>query len=161
MYYSKLALSFLLLFGSTFFVGCSSELPSSVSLNLASDSRQARLESELSVLNQERIRVEAERARHDTAVTAYLMNHKMATAAIVAGVGGTGVALDSSNEFSEEAEQIGAGMATMAAIYAIANFEEVAEVTNEMANASVIQEQYLQRLKQLDVQIAERQEKLQ
>jgi hypothetical protein len=39
----------------------------------------------------------------DRRVADYLMNHKMATAAIVAGAGRSGMVLDANNKFSDEA----------------------------------------------------------
>ncbi len=70
-------------------------------------------------------------------VLAYMMDHKMATAAIVAGVGGAAVAWDPKNEFSEEAKEIGTVGAVVAAIWALANLEEVTQVAGELAKADV------------------------
>jgi septal ring factor EnvC (AmiA/AmiB activator) len=68
-------------------------------------------------------------------VKAFMLNHKMAIAAITAGVGGAGVALNPRNEFSKDAEAIGGMVAVVAAIYALANAEEIAQVADALFQA--------------------------
>lgn len=72
---------------------------------------------------------------YEVKVEAYMMNHKLAVAAILAGFGGATVALDANNEFSDEAESLGAVAAAIAALYAIANTEEVLQVGDYLIQA--------------------------
>ena len=63
------------------------------------------------------------------------MDHKMVVVALAAGVAGAGVALDSNNSFSEDAKNVGGWVAGIAAIYALANFDEVSDVVNNLNQA--------------------------
>jgi len=131
-------------------IGCSKN---SEYLGNYDGSRRARLEAELGTLNQERIRCESERARHETSVSAYLMDHKLASAALVAGAGGAVIAYDPDNELSDEVQAVGGITSAFAMIYAAANWNEVSEVANEITKASLVQTQYKQQLVNLDRQI--------
>lgn len=68
-------------------------------------------------------------------VEAYMMNHKMALAAISAGIVGTGVALDSTSTFSSDEKTVGGLLAAGAALWALNNTEELAEVADTMNQA--------------------------
>ena len=68
-------------------------------------------------------------------VRAYLLNHKMATAAIVLGVGGVAVNIDDQSNFSEDAKAAGAIGAVVAGIYAFNYPDEVLEVADVLVQA--------------------------
>jgi len=77
----------------------------------------------------------SQRANHKSQVDSYLMEHKMAVAAIALGFAGANVAIDADNEFAEEAEEIGALVGVIAAIYVLTHMDEVAEVVEVMTKA--------------------------
>jgi septal ring factor EnvC (AmiA/AmiB activator) len=68
-------------------------------------------------------------------VRGYMLEHKMAIAAIVAGVGGADVALDTTNTFSDDAKNIAGPVVLLAAVWAAANFNEVTEVVKTLDEA--------------------------
>jgi hypothetical protein len=68
-------------------------------------------------------------------VQAYMMEHKMAVAAIAAGAVGAGTALDDSGQFTEDARAVGAVVGLVAVGWALFNMEEVVHVGSELANA--------------------------
>ena len=68
-------------------------------------------------------------------VEAYAMNHKMALTAITLGLGGTAVALDSTTTFSNDEKTVGGLVAAGAALWALNNTEELAEVADTMNQA--------------------------
>src|SRR5690606_13691547 len=109
-------------------------------------------------LSQQRSALENFRGR----VKAYMMDHKLAIAAIAAGLGGAGVALDPANEFSAEARQIGGLVAVGAALYALANAEEVAQVADQLvqadAHADTLQGQIDSTLQELRSELFQLQE---
>jgi hypothetical protein len=80
-------------------------------------------------------RHKAELADLERRVSAFLMNHKMATAAILAGAAGGVVAIDSNSEFSDELQGAGAVVGVVALIWAANNMEEVIEVASTLAQA--------------------------
>ena len=128
-----------------FVVGCdsgSSAGNSAASSFVSTDAHNARLEQELGQIRQEVIRLQSEKARHKIAVDNYMMNHKMAIAAIGAGVGGAAIAIDADNEFSDEAQTAASVVGLAATIWGLANFEEVSSVASELAKASSTQKQY-------------------
>ena len=73
--------------------------------------------------------------RHESATMAYMLNHKLAVAAIVAGVGGAEVALDPDNAFTNDAKIVGGVVALLAAAWAGANMPEVLEVSDALVQA--------------------------
>lgn len=81
-------------------------------------------------------------------VEAYMMNHKMAVAAIASAAGGSAVALDSENEFSDEAQAVGGLVGAIGVAYTIANFEEVSTVFDQLMQADA-------HVKRLEAQIAD------
>ncbi len=95
------------------------------------------LSKKYTLAQQESYTLKNDIARYQREVNAYLMNHKMATAAIVGGMGGTSVALEDGNTFSQEAKNIGAGIAILSAFYAIDNAGEVIEVADKLNQADV------------------------
>ena len=78
---------------------------------------------------------EAALTDYQTDVERYLMNHKMAVAAIIAGAGGSAVAIDRNNEFSDEARTMGGVAAAIALFWAMDNMGEVIEVADTLAQA--------------------------
>ncbi|WP_395752135.1 hypothetical protein [Prosthecobacter sp.] len=111
------------------------------------------LESEISVLRRDMTATENQRADHQTRVTEYMMDHKMAIAALAAGAAGAGVAMDNNNEFSDDAKAIGGVTATIAVLWAIANHEEVLEVADCMAKASAVQTDYKNRISRMSQRV--------
>jgi peptidoglycan hydrolase CwlO-like protein len=73
--------------------------------------------------------------RHESATMAYMLNHKLAVAAVVAGVGGAEVALDPDNAFTSDAQVVGGVVALLAAAWAVGNMPEVLEVADALAQA--------------------------
>ncbi len=104
------------------------------------------LENEASILRRDITATENQQADHQTRVNEYMMDHKMAIAALAAGVAGAGVAFDESNEFSEDAKGLGGATAVIAGLWALANYEEVIEVADRMAKASAMQNDYKNRI---------------
>jgi len=84
----------------------------------------------------------SELADYEGRVQAFMMNHKMAIAALTAGTGGTAVALDPTNEFSDEARQVGGIVGAIGAFYCLSNFEECSHVGDQLTQASAQVDQY-------------------
>jgi len=78
---------------------------------------------------------ESELSDYKRRVTAYMMDHKMAIAALALGVSGTAVALDSTNKFSSDAKAMAGIAAAVAAIWALDNAREVAAVADQLTQA--------------------------
>ena len=85
----------------------------------------------------------AELADYNRKFNAYIMDHKMAVAAIAAGVGGTAIAYDPNNEFSDEVQVVSGIVGLFAVAWALGNMEEVAQVADQLAQA----DQYVKSLK--------------
>jgi peptidoglycan hydrolase CwlO-like protein len=92
-------------------------------------------------------RLQGELESYEGRVRAYLMDHKMAVAAIAVGAAGTGVALSEDNAFTDDAKTIGGIGAVIAGLWAIGNMEEVMAVLDAMVQADV-------HVKDLTAQIA-------
>jgi hypothetical protein len=71
----------------------------------------------------------------NASVEGYILDHKMAVAAIAAGVGGTGVSLDASNSYSDEVKQLASALAVVAGIWALGNMDEVSGVVKTLNQA--------------------------
>lgn len=78
----------------------------------------------------------AELIDYEGNVQAFMMNNKMAVAALAAGTGGAVVALDATNEFSEEARQVGGVVGVLGGLYCMSNFEECTRVGDQLVQAS-------------------------
>ena len=92
-----------------------------------------------------------ELSHHEQKVRQYMNKHKMAVGAIMAGVGGTAVAIDPDSEYSEDFENIGATVAAAAAMWALFNLDEVfqvADVINTAENKTNSMQSELASLKQ-------------
>lgn len=89
----------------------------------------------------------SELADYEGRVQAFMMNHKMATAALMAGTGGAAVALDPNNEFSDEARQIGGIIGVIAGVYCFENSEECARVGDQLVQASARVDDYKSQIR--------------
>lgn len=94
-------------------------------------------QSTVSSLQQRLTQQQAQLDDYRDQVERYMMNHKMALAAIAGGAGGAGVAVDPNNEFSDEAQGIGLAVGLFAVWYAANNMSEIVEVADTMAQADV------------------------
>lgn len=105
-------------------------------------------------LSETQLSIQAKRgeiAEYKSQVEAYLMNHKLAVAAITGGVGGTTIALDPNNEFSEEMETVAGAVAIASALYAISNMEEIKEVADTIQQSSAHIESLKAQLSSLEL----------
>jgi len=115
---------------------------------LVSDIQQSitSYESQSQVVNERRAAVSdldrvitARRNAYDElkqATVAYIAEHKMAVAAIAAGVAGTEIVSDPNNEFTSD-QRLGAGIvAIIAAAYALDNAEEIVQVADRLSQAN-------------------------
>ena len=93
-------------------------------------------------------------------VDAYMMNHKMAIAAISAGIVGTGVALDSTNEFSDDMKAVGGITALFAAGWALNHSDEIAEVADTLNQADSHVKSLERQIGQLSSQLSSESEQL-
>jgi len=91
--------------------------------------------TKLSDYYRSKFQLESELNNYENRVEAYLMNHKMAVACIVGGLGGASVSFDTTSEFSNEMKDVANVVAAVSAIYAILNFSEVAEVADVITQA--------------------------
>lgn len=78
---------------------------------------------------------QARRARYNQSLQSYMLNNKLAVAAIGLGLAGTSAALSDDGSVSQEGRAVGAGVGLLAAAYAIANADEVMSVFNELVKA--------------------------
>jgi peptidoglycan hydrolase CwlO-like protein len=92
-------------------------------------------QSEVRDLQQQLKDQDAQLAEYQTQVEGYMLDHKMALTAIVAGVAGAGVALDSSNAFSEDAKNMGGVVTFVAALWALGNLDEISDVVKTLNEA--------------------------
>jgi hypothetical protein len=91
-------------------------------------------------LSEEAAQVQAKAAQHKRAINAFMMDHKMAVAAIAVGAAGGTVALDDSGRFTQEARDIGTVVGFVAIGWALFNTEEVAHVASELVKAEAAQQ---------------------
>jgi outer membrane murein-binding lipoprotein Lpp len=73
----------------------------------------------------------------NTTVVSYMLDHKLAVAALVAGLGGASAALDGSNAYTDQAKQLGSAIAVVAAIWAIGHADEVGQVLQVLNRADL------------------------
>ena len=92
-------------------------------------------ESKLVDFSRRKFQLESELTDYERKVEAYLMNHKMAVASIVAGFGGSAVAMDTSNEFTTEMKEVAAIVGVIGAVYALFNMDEIIEVGDVLMQA--------------------------
>lgn len=89
------------------------------------------------------------RAHFEQALRAYMLDNKLAVAAIALGLGGAGVALSDDSRISDEARAVGGVAGVLAAAYAIANADEVLAVFNELTKADSMLRAMQQREQEL------------
>jgi peptidoglycan hydrolase CwlO-like protein len=77
----------------------------------------------------------AQLGEYNAAVQGYMAQHKMAVAVIAAGLAGASTQLSKDNEFSQDAKDLGGLVAVGAAIWVIANMDEVTDVFNTLNQA--------------------------
>jgi septal ring factor EnvC (AmiA/AmiB activator) len=94
-----------------------------------------RQEADVESLNNQLNLQVAELNEHQAKIHGYMLDHKMAVAALTAGVAGAGVALDHNNSFSDDAKNIGGVVATLAVFYALANLDEISDVVKTLNQA--------------------------
>jgi predicted nucleic acid-binding Zn-ribbon protein len=107
--------------------------------------RQARITSLETELQKRELALQQFRSQ----VEAYMMNHKMAVAAIAAGVGGTSVALSDDNAFSSDAKAVAGVVGFIAALWAIENASEVGEVLDQMVQADARVKSFESQMRQI------------
>ena len=77
----------------------------------------------------------SELADYNRRVEAYILNHKMAVAALAVGLGGAAVAYDPNNEFSDDVQGVAALVGIIAGVYALNNMQEISEVADQLMQA--------------------------
>jgi hypothetical protein len=91
--------------------------------------------SQVAYLDQQVTRQSHELAQFRARVEAFMMDHKMAIAALVIGGGGIGVALNEGNAFTPDEQWLGGIAAFLAIAYALGNAEEVVFVADQLIQA--------------------------
>lgn len=99
------------------------------------DSEMINHQTKLTDYGRAKFQLESKLADYENRVMAYLMDHKMAVACIVGGLGGATVSFDATNEFSREVSNVAAAVTAISAIYAILNLSEVSEVADVLVQA--------------------------
>lgn len=112
------------------------------------------LEGQLAILRQSLVATQSEKAAYSTKIRDYALDHKLAIAAMGITVGGAGVATDGSGRFTDDQKTVAGIGAGIAGLYALANYEECAEVADRMAKAAAIQSDFDRRIKSTEKQIA-------
>ena len=112
-----------------------SQLQEADSARLLAGQAVAAQERQVQALTEGLSEVRAESAELQRRVQAFMMEHKMAVAAIAAGAAGGSVALDDSGRFTQEARDIGALVGLAAVGWAMFNMEEVLHVGNQLVKA--------------------------
>jgi len=106
--------------------------------------------TQLNALEREKQSLESELASLDRNMNAYLMNHKMATAAIALGMAGADMTLDNRGRYSQDARDV-AGIVTFGvAVYAAFNFDEIMEVFDQITQATDRSSRLERRIARLD-----------
>ena len=92
-------------------------------------------QSMLVSLNQRLTQERSQLQEYNAGVQGYMMQHKMAVAALVAGVAGTVPWINDNGTYSEDAKEIGAAITAIAVIWALSNMDEVSEVLSTLNQA--------------------------
>lgn len=82
--------------------------------------------------------LQSEAAELRRRVQAFMMEHKMAVAALAAGAAGGLAALDDSGRVAQEAREVGAAVSFAAAVWAAFNMEEVLQVADQLVKADAV-----------------------
>jgi chromosome segregation ATPase len=72
-------------------------------------------------------------AEYNASVQGYMLDHKMAVTALVAGVGG--IQMSSDNAYSEDAKEFGGVVTAIAVLWALNNMDEVSDVFKTLNQA--------------------------
>lgn len=99
------------------------------------DSELINQQAKLTDYSRYKFQLESKLEDYERKVTAYLMDHKMAVACIVGGLGGATVSFDTSNELSREVKDVAGAVTAISAIYAVFNYSEVSEVADVLVQA--------------------------
>ena len=113
------------------------------------------LQGELGVVRRTLVSTDAEKKAAAARFEAYCLNHKMATAAVLAGVTGIAVNVDDSKEISDSAKQAAGAVAVAAGVYFLFNAEECLAVADQMMQAAAAQKGFDARLAALRKQAAD------
>lgn len=128
--------------------------------SMASQAVVARQRS-VQALDEELSSLQSKAAWHQRAVEAFMMDHKMAVAALAAGAAGGLLALDDSGSVSQEAREIGAVVGIVALGWALFNQDEVLQVANELVKAESTQQALNGRIEVLQQNLAAERDELQ
>ena len=107
-------------------------------LNNQSSSTSQKLSDEQSSLVSLQQRLGSQRTAlndYNASVQNYMLQHKMAVAAIVAGVAGAVPWMDENNKYSQDAKELGFAVTAIALIWASQNMNEVSEVLGNLNEA--------------------------
>jgi hypothetical protein len=99
------------------------------------DSELINQQAKLTDHSRSKFQLESKLADYENRVMAYLMDHKMAVACIVGGLGGASVSFDTTNELSREVKDVAGAVTAISAIYAVLNYSEVSEVADVLVQA--------------------------
>ena len=99
------------------------------------DSELINQQAKLTDYSRYKFQLESKLEDYESKVTAYLMDHKMAVACIVGGLGGASVSFDTTNELSREVKDVAGAVTAISAIYAVLNYSEVSEVADVLVQA--------------------------
>ncbi len=139
---SATTLSLLLLSGTALTIsGCENPRKAEIRLELSElgskcDSARQSVsngESALKAMQQRRTDRHAQLNEYNASVQGYMLDHKMAVAALAAGVGGAQISSD--NTYSADAKQVGSAVALLAGLWAIGNMDEVSDVLKTLNEA--------------------------
>ena len=90
---------------------------------------------QVQAINDELGGLQSEAAELRRRVQSFMMEHKMAVAALAAGAAGGLAALDDSGRVAQEAREVGAAVSFAAAVWAAFNMEEVLQVADQLVKA--------------------------
>ncbi|PXX31212.1 hypothetical protein [Arenibacter sp. ARW7G5Y1] len=99
------------------------------------DSELINQQAKLTDYSRSKFQLESKLEDYEGKVTAYLMDHKMAVACIVGGLGGASVSFDTTSELSREVKDVAGAVTAISAIYAVLNYSEVSEVADVLVQA--------------------------
>lgn len=89
-------------------------------------------QSTFEAMNQRLRSQNAELDEYNARIQGYILDHKMAVAAIAAGVGGAETALSENNAYSEDVKEVGGIVALLAVAWAAEHMDEVSDVVKNL-----------------------------
>ena len=124
--------------------GCNGDARSQIQTEIAQvqsqrDSAQQLLlnrQSELQAMHQRLHMQHAELDEYNARIQGYMLDHKLAVAAIAIGAGGADVALSTGNVYSEDVKQLGVVAAVIAAAWALYHMDEVTDAVKNLNYAA-------------------------